>query len=51
VRALIWPLIVRSASAQTAIAVAGMRVEGAAVASVLLVGVGPSSHCRGVHDM
>jgi hypothetical protein len=50
VRALLWPLYVRSAWAQAATAVAGTTGEGAALASVLSVGVGSARHCVGGHD-
>jgi hypothetical protein len=39
VRALLWPLVARSAWAQTAAVMSGKNDEGAALTSVLLVGV------------
>jgi hypothetical protein len=50
VRALLWPLFVLSAWAQPATVVADTTGEGAVLASVRLVGVGPASHCGGRHD-
>jgi hypothetical protein len=44
VRALLWPLFPWSAWAQTGTVVAGTTVEGAALVSVLSVGVGSASH-------
>jgi hypothetical protein len=46
-RALLWPLFAFTARAQPATVVAYTKVEGAALASVLLVGVGSASHCGG----
>jgi hypothetical protein len=48
--AQLWPLFNRSAWAQPAIVVAGMKFEGAAMDSVLFVGVVSASHCGGGHD-
>jgi hypothetical protein len=50
VRALLWPMFAGSAWALTANMVAGTTGEGAALASVPSVGVGPTSHCGGGHD-
>jgi hypothetical protein len=50
VRALLWPLFPQSACAQPATLLAGTTGEGAALASVRLVGVGSDSHCGGGHD-
>jgi hypothetical protein len=50
VRAMLWPLLSQSAWAQPATRVAGTTVEGAALASVLLVGVGSASHKVGGQD-
>jgi hypothetical protein len=49
VRALLWPLFARTAWSQTATVVADTTVEGAALASVRLVGVGSANHCGGGH--
>jgi hypothetical protein len=49
VRALICPLFARSALAQPDTVVAGTTGEGAALATVRLVGVGSASHCGGGH--
>jgi hypothetical protein len=48
-RALLSPLFARSAWVQTATVVVGKTDQGAAPASVRLVGVGPASHCGGGH--
>ena len=50
-RALLWPLLARLAWAQPQTVVAGTSGEGAALASVLLVGLGSASNCGGVNDM
>jgi hypothetical protein len=50
VRALLWPLFSRIAWAKPVTVVAGTTVEGAALASVPLVGVGPASDCGVVDD-
>jgi hypothetical protein len=50
VRALLFPLFVWSALAQPATVVVGTTGEGAALATVCLVGVGSDSHCGGGHD-
>jgi hypothetical protein len=44
VRALLWPMFDRSAWAQLSNVVAGTKIEGAALVSVLSVGVGSASH-------
>jgi hypothetical protein len=49
-RAVIWPLSSRSAWAQPATVVAGTTVEGAALASVRLVGVVSTCHCGGGNE-
>jgi hypothetical protein len=50
VKALLWPLFAWSAWAQTATVVAGKRGEGAALASVRLVGMGSARHCGAGHN-
>jgi hypothetical protein len=51
VRALLLTLFARSAWAQPAtVVMPGTTAEGAALASVLSVGVGSASHCGGGHD-
>jgi hypothetical protein len=50
VRALLRPLFVRSAWDQPATVVAIKTCEGAALASVRLVGVVSDCHCGGGHD-
>ena len=47
---LLYPMFPRSALDKPANVVASKTGEGAALASSRLVGVGPNSHCRGVHD-
>jgi hypothetical protein len=47
---LLWPLFARSACAQPATVVADTTGEGAALASVLSIGVSSGSHCVGWHD-
>jgi hypothetical protein len=49
-RALFWPLFARTAWSHPATVVADTTGEGAALASVRFVGVGPGSHCGGGHD-
>jgi hypothetical protein len=48
VRALFWPLIVRSAWPQTGTVVEGKTGESAVGVSVRSVGVGSASHCGGL---
>jgi hypothetical protein len=50
VRALLSPLFAPSAWAQSATVVAGTTDEGAALASVILVGVVSDSHCGSGND-
>jgi hypothetical protein len=50
VRTLLWSLFARSAWAQPATVVAGTTVQGAALASVRLVGNGLDSRCGSGHD-
>jgi hypothetical protein len=50
VRAMLWPLLARSACAQPTSVLAGTKGVGAALASVLLAVVGSDSHCCGEHD-
>jgi hypothetical protein len=50
VRALRWPLYDWSAWAQPATEEAGTTGEGAALATVGLLGEGSASHCGGGHD-
>jgi hypothetical protein len=45
-----WPLFARLAWAHAATVVAGTIVEGAALASVRLIGVDTDSLCYGVHE-
>jgi hypothetical protein len=49
-RALLWPLFGLSEWEQPDTDVAGTTREGAAMASVRLVGVGSDRHCGGGHD-
>ena len=49
-RALLWPLIDRTAWAQPATVMAGTTGEGVALASVRFVGVGSVSNGVGGHD-
>jgi hypothetical protein len=49
-RTILWPLFARSTWSQPATVSAGNTVEGAALASVRLVAVGPASHCGGGYD-
>jgi hypothetical protein len=51
VMALMWPLFSLSALSQGTNVVAGTTGEGAALASVRLVGKGSNSHCSRGHDM
>jgi hypothetical protein len=48
--ALLWPLFAWSAKAQSATVVVDRTGEGAALASVTLVGVGSDSECGGGHN-
>jgi hypothetical protein len=50
VRALLWPLIARSALAQTATEVEGTVVEGSALTFIRFFDVGSASQCCGGHD-
>jgi hypothetical protein len=50
VRALLWPLIDRSAWAQPGTLVVGTNVEDAVLASVCSGVVDSASHCFGAHD-
>jgi hypothetical protein len=50
VRALLLPLLTRSAWVQPATVVADTTGKGAAQNSVRLVGVGQASYCGGRHD-
>jgi hypothetical protein len=49
--ALLWPLFAWSPWAEPFTVVADTTVEGASLAFVRLVGVGPGSHCGGGHDI
>ena len=49
-KALLRPLFILSAWAQSATVVSGTTVESAALDSVRLVVVGSASHCGGGHD-
>jgi hypothetical protein len=51
VRALIWPVFGRSSWPQSATVVADTTGEGAALASVRLVGVVPDRYCGFVHEV
>jgi hypothetical protein len=50
VKALLWPLLDRSAWAQTATVVAVTTGKGAALVSLRSVGVGSISHCGIGHE-